>query len=86
MVFVWQMLNQSVLAALPHDAHPMGMLVGSICALSSFHPDANPALSVHFEFYLVNGTSLKPYYMFCHFCLLNFMLRVPFQLDIVSIR
>ncbi|KAG0598229.1 hypothetical protein M758_12G056100 [Ceratodon purpureus] len=33
-----------VLAALPHDAHPMGMLVGAICALSSFHPDANPAL------------------------------------------
>lgn len=56
----WQMLNQSVLAALPHDAHPMGMLVGSICALSSFHPDANPALSVHFEFNLLNGTSLKP--------------------------
>ena len=53
------MSNQSVLAALPHDAHPMGMLVGSICALSSFHPDANPALSVHFEFYLCNGTLLK---------------------------
>lgn len=54
------MLNQSVLAALPHDAHPMGMLVGSICALSSFHPDANPALAVHFKFYLVNGTLLEP--------------------------
>lgn len=38
--------EQEVLAALPHDAHPMGMLVGSICALSSFHPDANPALQV----------------------------------------
>ncbi|KAJ7542326.1 hypothetical protein O6H91_10G100900 [Diphasiastrum complanatum] len=34
----------AVIAALPHDAHPMGTLVGSICALSSFHPDANPAL------------------------------------------
>ncbi|KAJ7550719.1 hypothetical protein O6H91_07G114400 [Diphasiastrum complanatum] len=34
----------TVIAALPHDAHPMGTLVGSICALSSFHPDANPAL------------------------------------------
>eukprot|EP00850_Spirogloea_muscicola_P012490 SM000081S22624 [mRNA] locus=s81:173133:180016:- [translate_table: standard] len=31
--------------ALPHDAHPMGVLVGSICALSSYHPDANPALA-----------------------------------------
>uniref|UniRef100_A0A7I4AFA3 Citrate synthase n=1 Tax=Physcomitrium patens TaxID=3218 RepID=A0A7I4AFA3_PHYPA len=34
----------SVIAALPHDAHPMGTLVASICALSSCHPDANPAL------------------------------------------
>eukprot|EP00245_Coleochaete_scutata_P001385 TRINITY_DN11693_c0_g1_i1.p1 TRINITY_DN11693_c0_g1~~TRINITY_DN11693_c0_g1_i1.p1 ORF type:complete len:538 (-),score=93.01 TRINITY_DN11693_c0_g1_i1:543-2156(-) len=30
--------------ALPHDAHPMGVLVGAICGLSSYHPDANPAL------------------------------------------
>lgn len=44
------MLEQDVLAALPHDAHPMGMLVGSICALSSFHPDANPALKVQHTF------------------------------------
>lgn len=43
------MWDQEVLAALPHDAHPMGMLVGSICALSSFHPDANPALQVQFH-------------------------------------
>eukprot|EP00246_Nothoceros_aenigmaticus_P017523 TRINITY_DN8636_c0_g1_i1.p1 TRINITY_DN8636_c0_g1~~TRINITY_DN8636_c0_g1_i1.p1 ORF type:complete len:517 (+),score=88.38 TRINITY_DN8636_c0_g1_i1:294-1844(+) len=34
----------AVTACLPHDAHPMGMLLGSISALSSFHPDANPAL------------------------------------------
>lgn len=34
----------NVISSLPHDAHPMGMLVGSICALSSFHGDANPAL------------------------------------------
>ncbi|KAG0590595.1 hypothetical protein KC19_1G112800 [Ceratodon purpureus] len=34
----------AVIAALPHDAHPMGTLVGSMCALSSCHPDANPAL------------------------------------------
>eukprot|EP00249_Psilotum_nudum_P021323 c28066_g1_i2 orf=293-1846(+) len=33
-----------VIASLPHDAHPMGMLVGAISALSCFHPDANPAL------------------------------------------
>jgi citrate synthase len=35
-----------IIAALPHDAHPMGMLIGSICTLSSFHADANPALQV----------------------------------------
>ncbi|KAI5069196.1 hypothetical protein GOP47_0015497 [Adiantum capillus-veneris] len=33
-----------VIAALPHDVHPMGALVGVINALGSFHPDANPAL------------------------------------------
>jgi citrate synthase len=33
-----------VIHCLPHDGHPMGVLVGAICALSSFHPDANPAL------------------------------------------
>eukprot|EP00252_Welwitschia_mirabilis_P013522 TRINITY_DN2973_c0_g1_i5.p1 TRINITY_DN2973_c0_g1~~TRINITY_DN2973_c0_g1_i5.p1 ORF type:complete len:410 (+),score=68.81 TRINITY_DN2973_c0_g1_i5:331-1560(+) len=30
--------------AMPHDAHPMGMLVSAISALSTYHPDANPAL------------------------------------------
>ena len=48
------MWEQNVLAALPHDAHPMGMLVGSICALSSFHPDANPALQVQFIYQILN--------------------------------
>ena len=24
-----------------HDAHPMGMLLGSVGALSTFYPDAN---------------------------------------------
>lgn len=31
---------------MPHDAHPMGMLVNAMSALSVFHPDANPALKV----------------------------------------
>ena len=31
---------------MPHDAHPMGVLVSAMSALSIFHPDANPALSV----------------------------------------
>ncbi|CAG8708415.1 3606_t:CDS:10, partial [Acaulospora morrowiae] len=28
-----------------YDAHPMGMFISSISALSTFHPDANPALA-----------------------------------------
>jgi len=34
---------------MPHDAHPMGVLVNAISALSVFHPDANPALRVSKE-------------------------------------
>ncbi|GLT52721.1 hypothetical protein SLA2020_260430 [Shorea laevis] len=30
--------------SMPHDAHPMGVLVSAMSALSIFHPDANPAL------------------------------------------
>lgn len=80
------MLNQSVLAALPHDAHPMGMLVGSICALSSFHPDANPALSVHFEFYLCQWDFVEAIIHVLPFLFANLMHRVPFQLIIMSRR
>ncbi|KAJ6316304.1 hypothetical protein OIU78_019564 [Salix suchowensis] len=29
---------------MPHDAHPMGVLVSAMSSLSIFHPDANPAL------------------------------------------
>uniref|UniRef100_A0A7S0VEM7 Citrate synthase n=1 Tax=Polytomella parva TaxID=51329 RepID=A0A7S0VEM7_9CHLO len=31
--------------ALPHDAHPMGALMTGICALSTLHPEANPAIA-----------------------------------------
>jgi len=31
---------------MPHDAHPMGVLVNAMSGLSVFHPDANPALRV----------------------------------------
>lgn len=34
----------AVINALPHDAHPMGTLVGALSALGAFHADANPAL------------------------------------------
>ncbi|KAJ9554022.1 hypothetical protein OSB04_018067 [Centaurea solstitialis] len=33
-----------IIHAMPHDAHPMGVLVSAMSALSVFHPDANPAL------------------------------------------
>jgi len=28
-----------------YDAHPMGMLISTISAMSTFHPEANPALT-----------------------------------------
>lgn len=28
-----------------YDAHPMGMLISTLAAISTFHPEANPALS-----------------------------------------
>ncbi|KAL5126385.1 Citrate synthase, glyoxysomal [Glycine soja] len=33
-----------IIQSMPHDAHPMGVLVNAMSALSVFHPDANPAL------------------------------------------
>ncbi|CAA6661138.1 unnamed protein product [Spirodela intermedia] len=33
-----------IIQAMPHDAHPMGVLVSAMSALSVFHPDANPAI------------------------------------------
>ncbi|KAK6938622.1 Citrate synthase [Dillenia turbinata] len=32
-----------IIQSMPHDAHPMGVLVSAMSALSVFHPDANPA-------------------------------------------
>lgn len=37
---------------MPHDAHPMGVLVSAMSALSVFHPDANPALRVSLIFWV----------------------------------
>ncbi len=28
-----------------YNAHPMGMLISTLAAISTFHPEANPALS-----------------------------------------
>ncbi|XP_073280860.1 citrate synthase, glyoxysomal-like [Primulina huaijiensis] len=33
-----------IIQSMPHDAHPMGVLVSAMSALSVFHPNANPAL------------------------------------------
>ena len=37
---------QDIIQAMPHDAHPMGVLVSAMSTLSIYHPDANPALRV----------------------------------------
>ena len=36
---------EAAVAALPPDAHPMGCLLTGLCALSTCHPEQNPALS-----------------------------------------
>ncbi len=36
---------KNVMSAFRYDAHPMGMLISTITALSTFHPEANPALT-----------------------------------------
>ena len=41
--FVHEDLKKAI-ASFRYDAHPMGMLISVISALSTFHPEANPAL------------------------------------------
>ena len=36
---------QDLMKSFNYDAHPMGMLISSISAMSTFHPEANPSLS-----------------------------------------
>ena len=36
---------RATIDALPHDAHPMGTILTGMCALSTFHPEQNPAMS-----------------------------------------
>ena len=42
--FYHNQLN-TLMKSFRYDAHPMGMFVSSIAALSTFHPEANPALA-----------------------------------------
>lgn len=46
---------------MPHDAHPMGVLVNAMSALSVFHPDANPALRVRQFFFFPLKPALEAY-------------------------
>ena len=41
--FVHEDLKRAI-SSFRYDAHPMGMLISTIAALSTFHPEANPAL------------------------------------------
>eukprot|EP00457_Paulinella_chromatophora_P004739 gb/GEZN01004752.1/.p1 GENE.gb/GEZN01004752.1/~~gb/GEZN01004752.1/.p1 ORF type:complete len:461 (-),score=68.96 gb/GEZN01004752.1/:501-1883(-) len=36
---------KTMMGSMRYDAHPMGMLISSISAMSTFHPEANPALA-----------------------------------------
>ena len=36
---------EEVINALPHDAHPMGTVLAGLAALSTCHPEQNPALA-----------------------------------------
>mmetsp|Transcript_4457 Transcript_4457/g.5117 ORF Transcript_4457/g.5117 Transcript_4457/m.5117 type:complete len:344 (+) Transcript_4457:34-1065(+) len=36
---------KDMMSSFRYNAHPMGMLVGSMAAMSTFHPEANPALA-----------------------------------------
>lgn len=41
--FVHTRMNQ-LMKCFNYDAHPMGMFISSMAAMSTFHPEANPAL------------------------------------------
>ena len=43
--FVHSRMSQ-LMKSFNHDAHPMGMFISSMAAMSTFHPEANPALHV----------------------------------------
>jgi citrate synthase len=35
---------ENMMRSFHYDAHPMGMVVATMAAISTFHPDVNPAL------------------------------------------
>lgn len=42
--FVHEDLTE-LLGSFRYDAHPMGMVISALSAVSTLHPEANPALS-----------------------------------------
>lgn len=42
-----------------YDAHPMGLFISGVAAMSTFHPDANPALAVRFILLLYFHLQIK---------------------------
>lgn len=72
--YFW-MFSQDIIQSMPHDAHPMGVLVSAMSALSIFHPDANPALRVSyiilFSLYTVKMSSSEKFHAnaLCSICL-----------------
>jgi citrate synthase len=36
---------ENMMKSFRYDAHPMGMLISTISAISTFHPEQNPSLS-----------------------------------------
>jgi len=43
--YVHVKLNE-LMQSFNYDAHPMGMFISSMAAMSTFHPEANPSLQV----------------------------------------
>ena len=45
-----------------YDSHPMGMFISGVAAMSTFHPEANPALQVLFQHVLFINTGKRHLY------------------------
>ena len=53
---------EAAIAALPPDAHPMGCLLTGLCALSTCHPEQNPALAGQNVYKSREAGSMVSYY------------------------
>lgn len=64
---------------MPHDAHPMGVLVSAMSALSVFHPDANPALRVSLQMHNFGLLEYINPYVFCGFLMIGLQILLLVQ-------